>query len=38
MRYRIAVVVPLARYEVILVSSWRRCVLRGPYRMPVSNL
>ncbi|MDQ1035024.1 hypothetical protein QFZ75_001440 [Streptomyces sp. V3I8] len=38
MRYRTAVVVPLSRYEVILVSPWHRCALRGPHRMPVSNV
>ncbi len=38
MRYRTAVVVPLPRYEVILVSSGSRCGLRGPHRMPVTNV
>ncbi len=38
MRYRTAVVVPLSRYEVILVSSRHRCGLRGSHRMPVTNV
>jgi hypothetical protein len=37
MRYRTAVVVPLSRYEVILVSSGTRCGLRGSHRTPVTN-
>lgn len=33
MRDRTAVVAPRSRYEVILVSSSVRCLLRGRYRM-----
>lgn len=38
MRDRIAAVVSLCRYEVILVSSPARCPLRGRHRMPVTNI
>jgi hypothetical protein len=37
-RERTAVVVPSSRYEVILVSSFVRCRLRGRNRMPGTNL
>lgn len=37
MRYRTAVVVPLSRYEVILVSSCVRCPLRGRYRISLTT-
>lgn len=38
MRDRTAVVVPEARYEVILVSPGARLRLRGRYRMSVTNV
>ncbi len=38
MRERPAVVVPRSLYEVILVSSFVRCPLRGRYRMSVTNV
>lgn len=37
MRYRIAVVVPSSRYEVILVSLCARFRLRGRNRMSVTD-
>ncbi|MFG2404411.1 hypothetical protein ACGFR8_08765 [Streptomyces brevispora] len=36
-RHRTAVVVPLSRYEVILVSTSARRRLRGRPRTPVTN-
>lgn len=38
MRDRVAVVVPLSRSEVILVSSSARCPLRGRHRRPVTRI
>lgn len=37
-RYRTAVVIPPSRYEVILVSTYARCRLRGLYRTLVTNI